>query len=76
VTQPLSVGDTLPAQAESQRFTSRPIRSFVLRQGRFSTAQERAFNEAMPKFGVPYVAQAAPIDLNAVFGHAPAQPRK
>jgi tRNA (guanine-N7-)-methyltransferase len=44
----------------------RAIRSFVLRQGRVSAAQQRAYDELLPKFGVPY--QQMPLDLNAVFG--------
>jgi tRNA (guanine-N7-)-methyltransferase len=44
------------------------IRSFVLRQGRVSNAQQRYYDEMMPKIGVPYV--NAPIDLDAVFGRS------
>jgi tRNA (guanine-N7-)-methyltransferase len=44
----------------------RPIRSFVLRQGRFSPAQQRARATLLPPFGVPYA--AALLDLAAVFG--------
>lgn len=44
----------------------RPIRSFVLRQGHLSAAQERAIEAGMPKWGVPY--QSAFLDLNTVFG--------
>jgi tRNA (guanine-N7-)-methyltransferase len=43
-----------------------PIRSYVLRQGRFSAGQQRAYQELMPRFGVPFAAQ--PLDLAAVFG--------
>jgi tRNA (guanine-N7-)-methyltransferase len=43
------------------------IRSFVLRQGRVSNAQQRYYDEGLPRFGLPYAA-AAPLDLNAVFG--------
>lgn len=42
------------------------IRSFVLRQGRVSNAQQRYYDEGMPRFGIPYAAAA--LDLNAVFG--------
>ena len=48
------------------RFSSRSIRSFVLRQGRMSGAQQRFMDDMLPKIGVPY--QAAPIDLDVVFG--------
>jgi tRNA (guanine-N7-)-methyltransferase len=46
--------------------TRRPIRSFVLRQGRFSPAQQRAHDALLPRFGVPYA--PALLDLAAVFG--------
>jgi len=42
------------------------IRSFVLRQGRVSNAQQRNYDEGMPRFGIPYVAAA--LDLAATFG--------
>ncbi len=44
----------------------RPIRSFVLRQGRFSNAQRRAHESLLPEFGVPYA--RALLDLEQVFG--------
>jgi tRNA (guanine-N7-)-methyltransferase len=44
----------------------RPIRSFVLRQGRFSPAQREAYDTLLPRFGIPYA--PAPIDLDQVFG--------
>ncbi len=44
----------------------RPIRSFVLRQGRFSAGQQRAFDALMPKFGVAYAPK--PLDPAALFG--------
>ena len=44
----------------------RHIRSFVLRQGRVSNAQQRAFDTLLPKYGIPYAPQ--PLDLDAVFG--------
>ena len=46
----------------------RPIRSYVLRQGRFSPAQQRAVENLMPRYGVPY--RAAPLDFAAAFGRA------
>jgi tRNA (guanine-N7-)-methyltransferase len=42
------------------------IRSFVLRQGRVSSAQQRYYEGMMAEIGVPYV--AAPHDLDTVFG--------
>ena len=47
---------------------NRSIRSFVLRQGRVSAAQQRAYDELLPKFGVPY--RATLVNLDAVFGRA------
>ncbi len=44
----------------------RPIRSFVLRQGRFSTAQREAYETLLPRFGIPY--SSAPVDLERIFG--------
>lgn len=44
----------------------RPLRSFVLRQGRFSPAQRRARESLLPQFGIPF--QSAPLDFDAVFG--------
>ena len=44
----------------------RPIRSFVLRQGRFSAAQQRACEALLPRFGIPYA--PAVLDLGTTFG--------
>src|SRR5579864_6337673 len=44
----------------------RPIRSFVLRQGRYSAAQQRARETLLPRFGIPF--QSVPLDFDAVFG--------
>lgn len=47
-----------------------PIRSYVLRQGRVSNAQQRACDTLLPQFGIPYAPQG--LDLDQVFGrHAP-----
>jgi tRNA (guanine-N7-)-methyltransferase len=48
----------------------RPIRSFVLRQGRLSTGQARAVEALGPQFVLPY-AFAAPLDFCAVFARKP-----
>ena len=42
------------------------IRSYVLRQGRVSNAQQRCYNTLMPQYGIPYSAQ--PLDLDTAFG--------
>lgn len=44
----------------------RPIRSFVLRQGRVSGAQQRAVERLLPVWGIPYRSQL--LELDAVFG--------
>ena len=47
-----------------------PIRSYVLRQGRFSRGQQRAYAELLPRFGIPY--QPGALDFDRIFGrHAP-----
>jgi tRNA (guanine-N7-)-methyltransferase len=46
--------------------THPPIRSYVLRQGRFSPAQQRAYAELLPRFGVTY--RPAPLDWPGLFG--------
>ena len=45
---------------------TRKIRSFVLRQGRFSPAQQRAFEQAWPRFGLDY--SGGVRDFDASFG--------
>lgn len=51
---------------ENEDIKKRPIRSFVLRQGRLTVAQERALEMGLPKFGIPYA--PLQLDLNAAFG--------
>jgi tRNA (guanine-N7-)-methyltransferase len=46
----------------------RPIRSYVLRQGRLTEAQERAFAELWPRYGVERNPGQA-LDLPALFGN-------
>lgn len=46
----------------------RAVRSFVLRQGRFTPAQQRAFGELWPRFGLDY--QGTQRDFDAVFGRS------
>jgi tRNA (guanine-N7-)-methyltransferase len=45
----------------------RPIRSYVLREGRLTAGQERAFAELWPRWGVEYT--GTPLDLAALFGN-------
>ena len=46
----------------------RPIRSFVLRQGRVSNAQQRAHDNLLPVYGISYAPQ--PINLDVTFGRS------
>ncbi len=46
----------------------RQIRSFVLRQGRFTPAQQRAFDDQWSHYGIDYTGQ--PRDFNEVFGRS------
>jgi len=48
--------------------TKRHIRSFVLRQGRVTVAQQRAVDTVAPRFGIAYTAQ--PVALDAAFGRS------
>ncbi|MCC7547370.1 MAG: tRNA (guanosine(46)-N7)-methyltransferase TrmB [Burkholderiales bacterium] len=53
---------------DASRFTepSRHIRSYVLRQGRMSVAQTRAYETLLAQFALRY--RAEPVDLDAAFG--------
>jgi len=46
----------------------RAIRSFVLRQGRLTPAQQRAIQTFMAQYGIPFTGTA--LDLDSVFGRA------
>jgi tRNA (guanine-N7-)-methyltransferase len=46
----------------------RPVRSYVLRQGRQTEAQRRAREGLLPRFGIPFA--RAPLDLDRAFGRA------
>jgi tRNA (guanine-N7-)-methyltransferase len=56
-------------QDESEKTPAphRPIRSFVLRQGRLSIGQSRAVEQLSPKFVLPFAANTA-LDFIATFG--------
>lgn len=66
---PADLQDT-PGSASPTEFPGekhrRPVRSFVLRQGRLSDAQARACEELLPVFGIGYAARV--LDLGAAFG--------
>lgn len=57
-----------PASPEHSepRFSSRSIRSFVLRQGRMSEAQQRYLEQVLPRVGIDYRPQL--LDLDSAFG--------
>lgn len=46
----------------------RKIRSYVLREGRLTTGQERAFATLWPRFGIDFV-PGKQLDLTAIFGN-------
>lgn len=62
---------TDPRHAERRPETpdeARRVRSFVLRQGRITPAQQQAFDRHWPRYGMDYLGQ--PRDLSALFGRA------
>ena len=52
--------------ASSEPRQRRSVKSFVLRQGRFSPAQRRAYESLLPRFAIPF--STAPVDLALAFG--------
>jgi len=58
----MSDDQELPAEKVARR----TIRSFVIRGGRSTTAQQRALDELWPKYGIEF--SDTPIDLDAHFG--------
>ena len=54
------------ADADTRDVVRRPVRSYVLRQGRLSPAQARALDELAPRWSLPY--EAGPLDFAQVFG--------
>lgn len=46
----------------------RPLRSYVLRQGRLTKGQQRGFDAYWPQFGLPYQNQT--LNLAAIFGNS------
>lgn len=55
-------------ETPEQDAPQRRIRSYVLRQGRMSDAQRRAYEDAMTHWGIAYT--PAPLDLAAAFGRS------
>ncbi len=58
----------LNTMTDTTDLSKRHIRSFVLRQGRVSPAQQRACDTMLPRFGIPYAAK--PLDLELAFGRS------
>ena len=56
------MSDTDSSAPAAQR---RGIRSFVLRSGRATTAQQRALDELWPRYGID---ESGPLDLARIFG--------
>lgn len=54
------------APGESAARDRRPVRSFVLRQGRMSPAQQRALETLLPTFGLPFAPE--PLAFERIFG--------
>jgi tRNA (guanine-N7-)-methyltransferase len=48
--------------------THRALRSFVRRQGRITSAQERAIGKLWPRYGIAF--SPAPLDLDHIFGRS------
>ena len=63
-----SPGAKIPPKPFTKTEGRREIRSFVLRQGRFTEAQQRAFDELWPQLGIDY--RGEPRDYAAIFGRA------
>jgi len=61
-----SAGSKAPPKPFTVNEGRREVRSFVLRQGRFTPAQQRAFDERWPRFGLDFSGE--PRDLDATFG--------
>jgi tRNA (guanine-N7-)-methyltransferase len=48
----------------------RPVRSYVIREGRLTRGQERALREYWPVFGVEAGPDRGPLDFNSLFGRS------
>ena len=65
MTDPFSGGGKVPPKPFTITEGQRKVRSFVLRQGRFTDAQQRAFDDLWPRFGIDY--DGKPRDFDAAF---------
>jgi tRNA (guanine-N7-)-methyltransferase len=60
------MGATGISREHTEAARHRPVRSFVLREGRITPAQQRAFDAHWTRYGVDYAGM--PRDLDALFG--------
>jgi len=58
----------MTAATEARDARHRPVRSYVLRQGRMSAAQQRALDVLLPRLGIAYAPE--PLDIAAAFGRS------
>ena len=68
-----SDGSKVPPKPFTITEGQRKVRSFVLRQGRFTDAQQRGFDELWPRFGIdfePDKRRGTQRDFDATFGRA------
>ena len=63
-----SDGSKVPPKPFTITEGQRKVRSFVLRQGRFTDAQQRGFDELWPHYGINYT--GTPRDFDTTFGRA------
>ncbi|MDQ3038466.1 MAG: tRNA (guanosine(46)-N7)-methyltransferase TrmB [Pseudomonadota bacterium] len=66
-----SPGGKVPPKPFTMTEGRRTVRSFVLRQGRFTDAQQRAFDELWPRFGLDFEPDkrgGTPRDFDTAFG--------
>ena len=61
-------GSKVPPKPFTITEGQRKVRSFVLRQGRFTDAQQRGFDELWPRYGIDYT--GTPRDFDGAFGRA------
>ncbi len=65
---PSAPAETIATGAPKASPHHRPVRSFVLREGRLTRAQERAFTELWPRYGVDWQRDSQ-LDPPALFGN-------
>ena len=58
--------NSTPPERDEAWFRQQHIKSFVYRRGHISKAQERAVDEGMPRWGIPYTPE--PLNFTETFG--------